>query len=168
MSLSSEHYAALIGVGRVNTEYPMVNIKKIVLATVTYNVVAMAVGYPWYITWFHDVYASMFTRAQPILILGILATLVEGLVIAYLYPFFYRGGSPIVEGVRFSVLAGILPYAAVAFSNPARMDINPVGPYIAATTGYNLILCIVSGILLGLIYGRTANASSETARLASQ
>jgi quinol-cytochrome oxidoreductase complex cytochrome b subunit len=138
----------------------MTDIKKIILATLTYNIVAMALGYPWYILWFHDIYASMFTRQNPILILGIIATLIESIVIAYLYPFYYRGGRPVIEGIKFSLIVGLLPYAAVAFSNPARMDINPVGAYIAATTGYNLILCIVSGALLGLIYGsRTVTES---------
>ena len=131
----------------------MKDIKKIVLATITYNVIAMAIGFPWYILLFHDVYAGLFTRPVPIIWLGVLATLLEGIVVAYLYPRFYRGGNPIVEGVKFSVVVGMLPYAAAALSFPARTDINPVGAYIDATTGYNLILCVVSGICLGLIYG---------------
>ena len=51
--------------------------------------------------WFHDLYAGMgaYTRPEPNIALGMLSMLFQGAIITYLYPFYYRGGHPVIQGL---------------------------------------------------------------------
>ncbi len=63
------------------------------LATLSFVVLTMLWAYPWHVVWFHDVYAELgaVTRPTPIIPLGLMSVLIQGMVIAYFYPFYYRG-----------------------------------------------------------------------------
>jgi hypothetical protein len=52
----------------------------------------MGWAYPWHMVFFHDLYVEWgaFQRAEPIMPLGIAAILIQGFVISYLYPFYYK------------------------------------------------------------------------------
>lgn len=126
------------------------------LATTSYFVVTMAWAYPWHILWFHEKYVAMgaITRDPPIIPLGMAAVLVQGLVMAHLYPRWYRGGTPIVEGIRFSLIAGLLVYTVMGFATAAKFRIEPVGEFLAYHTIFQLLQFVFTGAALGLAYGR--------------
>jgi hypothetical protein len=130
------------------------NTKKIVMATVSYVVLTMAVAYPWHMIWFHDLYVNLgaYTRAEPIIPLGMLSMLVQGIVIAYLYPFFYHGGNPIFQGVIFSLIMGLVVYSVMGFAMAAKIDINPISTYLYYNAIFQFIQYLVTGIALGIIY----------------
>lgn len=131
------------------------NIKKIAFATAAYVVLSMAIAFPWHLIWFHDLYVKMgaVTRAEPIIPLGILSMFIQGAVIAYLYPFWYKGGNPAIQGIKFMLFAGLLIYSVMGFATVAKMDINPVSTFLAYHTVFQLIQFVVTGAALGLIYG---------------
>jgi len=116
----------------------------------------MAVAYPWHMIWFHDLYIELgaYTRAEPIVPLGMLSMLVQGSVIAYLYPFFYRGGNPIVQGIIFSLIMGVVVYSVMGFAMAAKIDINPISTYLTYNAIFQFIQYLVTGIALGIIYGK--------------
>jgi len=60
--------------------------KKLGLFVTAYFVLTMAWAYPWHLIWFHDVYVTMgsVTRPEPIIPLGMLAIILQGLVIGHL------------------------------------------------------------------------------------
>jgi len=132
------------------------NIKKILLATTSYVVLTMAVAYPWHMMWFHDLYKGLgaYTRPEPSIPLGMLAMLVQGAVIAYLYPFFYRDGNPIIQGIKFSVIIGTLVYSVMGFAMAAKIDINPISTYLLYNLAFQFIQFVLTGAVLGSIYGK--------------
>ena len=134
------------------------NYKKIALATLSYVVLSMAVAFPWHMIWFHDLYTQMgaVTRPEPIIPLGMLSMLIQGAVIAYLYPFWYRGGNPVVQGIKFSFIAGLLIYTVMGFATVAKMNINPVSTFLIYHTVFQAIQFVITGAALGLIYGKKA------------
>lgn len=134
------------------------------LASLSYVVLTMAIAYPWHMIWFHDLYLQMgaVTRPEPIIPLGMLTMLIQGLVLAYLYPFCYRGGSPVLEGVRFTFIAGLLIYSVMGFATVAKMNINPISTFLLYHTIFQTIQFLLTGAALGLIYGRM-NKESEHA-----
>ncbi len=134
----------------------MMNIKKIALATLSYVVLSMAIAFPWHMILFHELYAEIgaFTRPEPIIPLGMLAMVIQGAVIAYLYPFWYKDGNPIVSGIKFMMIAGLLIYTVMVFATVAKMDINPISTLIIYGTLFQLIQFTITGAALGLIYGR--------------
>ena len=131
------------------------NVKKIALATLSYVVLSMAIAYPWHLIWFHDLYVKMgaVTRAEPIIPLGMLAMFIQGVVIAYLYPFYYREGHPVAQGIKFSLIIGLMVYTVMGFATAAKMNINPVSTFLAYHTAFQLIQFVVTGAALGMIYG---------------
>jgi len=131
--------------------------KKLVLATLSYFVLTMLWAYPWHVIWFHDLYTELgaFTRSAPIMPLGIAAITIQGIVIAYLYPFYYRGGSPVIQGIKFSLIIGLMVYTVMGFATAAKIQIEPISTFLAYHTVFQLIQFIVTGAALGLIYGRT-------------
>ncbi len=131
------------------------DIKKFIFATVSYFLLTMAIAYPWHLIWFHDLYAKMgaFTRPEPIIPLGMLAVTIQGAVIAYLYPFWYNGGRPMFQGIKFSLIIGLMVYTVMGFAMAAKIDINPVSTFLIYSIVFQFIQFVVTGAALGLIYG---------------
>ena len=134
---------------------------KIILATISYIVLTMMIALPWHMVWFHEIYAEMgaFTREQPIVPFGMLSMLIQGLVIAYLYPFYYqqKGGQPIVTGIKFSLMMGLIVYSVMVFATVAKFQIEPISKFITYASVFQLIQFVVTGTALGLIYGKCGN-----------
>jgi len=132
------------------------NIKKIILASASYLVLTLGLAYPWHMIWFHDLYAGMgaYTRPEPSIPLGMLAMITQGIVIAYLYPFYYKGGSPILQGIKFSLIMGVVVYSVMGFAMAAKIDINPISTFLFYNFIFQLIQFVLTGAVLGLIYGK--------------
>ena len=132
-----------------------------IAATVSYVVLSMAIAYPWHLVWFREAYEHMgaVTRAEPIILLGMLSMIIQGAVIAYLYPFYYRGGNPIVEGIKFSMLVGLVVYSVMGPATAAKMNINPVGTFLAYHTVFQLLQFLITGIALGAIFGQNSRVA---------
>ncbi len=130
--------------------------KKFILATLSFFVLTMAMAFPWHLVWFHDVYVSVgaVTRSEPIVPFGMLAVLIQGMVIAYLYPFYLKTGNPLIQGVKFSLIMGLMVYTVMVFATAAKMQIEPVSTFLFYGTAFSFIQFSVTGVALGLIYGR--------------
>lgn len=130
--------------------------KKYILATASYIVLSFVIAYPWHLVWFHDLYVSMgaVTRPEPIVPLGIFTMVIQGVVIAYFYPFWYRGGNPLWSGIRFSLTIGLLIYTVMGFGTAAKFNIEPIGTFLAYHTVFQFLQFTITGAALGLIFGR--------------
>jgi hypothetical protein len=130
--------------------------KKIILATISYVVLSFAIAYPWHLVWFHDQYVEMgaFTRAEPIVALGVLTMVIQGVVIAYFYPFWYRGGNPVWAGIRFSLIIGLLIYSVMGPATVAKFTIEPISAFLTYHSIFQFLQFTISGAVLGLIFGR--------------
>ncbi len=133
------------------------SMKRFALATLSYFVITLLWAYPWHIIWFHERYAELgaITRAEPIVPLGMVAIIIQGVVIAYLYPFYYRGGNPVLAGIKFSLIIGLMVYTVMGFATAAKIHIEPVSSFLAYHTVFQLIQFIATGAALGAIYGKT-------------
>jgi hypothetical protein len=119
----------------------------------------MMIAYPWHMVWFHDLYTGVgaYTRPEPDVLLGMLSMLVQGSVLAYLYPYYYRGGSSILNGVKFSLLIGVVIYSVMGFAMAAKVDINPISTYLYLNAIFQVIQFVMTGCALGFIYRNLAN-----------
>jgi hypothetical protein len=120
-------------------------------------VITMAVAYPWHMMLFHDLYEGLgaYTRSDPSIPLGMLAMLIQGIVIAYLYPLYYKGGNPVVEGIKFSLIIGAVVYSAMGFAMAAKIDINPISTFLLYSIAFQVIQFVLTGAALGMIFGKT-------------
>jgi hypothetical protein len=129
--------------------------KKLGVFIFAYFVITMAWAYPWHIIWFHDLYQSWgaITREHPIIPLGIAAIVIQGAVIGYLYPLWNRGhGNPIVQGITFNLIIGLMTYTAMGFATAAKIQIEPVSDFLIYHTIFQFIQFTLTGAALGWIF----------------
>ena len=129
--------------------------KKLISFVIAYFIITMAWAYPWHMVFFHDLYVewAAFQRAQPIMLLGIAAILTQGVVIGYLYPHYKQNeNNPILNGVKFNLIIGLMTYTAMGFATAAKFQIEPVSQFLIYHTIFQLIQFTLTGIALGFIY----------------
>lgn len=130
--------------------------KKMVLATFAYAIVTMLIAAPWHFVLFKDLYHSfgIYNRAEPIVPLGFLTMLIQGIVMAVIYPRYYRGGSHYQEATRFSLLMGIFLYSVSTLANAAKIDVSPMGTWLGIQATFHVIQFVACGLALGFVYSR--------------
>lgn len=86
------------------------------------------------------------------LILGVIAVLTLTLIMAYIYPKGYEGGSSVAEGLRFGILMGLFLGVPIAFFFGSMFPIG-FGPVLVLALVGTLEVA-TGGLLIGLVYGR--------------
>jgi len=134
-----------------------VDAKKFVLAVIAYIVVTFVVAASWHLLFFKDLYdqLAIFTRKEPLIPLGITSIIIQALVLAYLYPLLYRGGSPAKEGLRFGLLIGVLMASIAVFAEAGKQNVSSLSTWLVFETAYYLLQFGALGVLIGSIYGRS-------------
>lgn len=139
-------------------------IRKLSLFVAAYFLITMAWAYSWHMVLFHDLYVEWgaFQRAEPIMPLGIAAILIQGIVIGYLYPFYNQGGgNPIFQGIKFNLIIGLMTYTAMGFATAAKFNINPIAPFLAYHTVFQVIQFTLTGTALGFIFSKQPTTEGE-------
>lgn len=133
------------------------NGKKYGLAVIAYIVVTFAVAATWHLVLFRDLYEELaiFTRKEPLIPLGIISIILQSLVLAYLYPAFYKSGSPVREGLKFGLLIGILMASIAVFAEAGKQNVSSLATWLVFESAYYLLQFGVLGAIIGLIYGRS-------------
>lgn len=130
--------------------------KKIILATVAYAITTMLIAAPWHFVLFKDLYHSfgIYNRADPIVPLGFLTMLIQGTVMAVIYPRFYKGGSHYREAIKFSLLMGLFLYSISTLANAAKIEVSPMGTWLGLQAAFHVIQFVACGLVLGFVYSR--------------
>lgn len=138
----------------------MIN-KKFIFSVIAYFAVSMVVAVTWHLILFHELYVELgaFTRQEPIMPFGIIAIILQGIVLAYFYPLFYKhknGGNPLVRGIQYSLFMGIMVWTVMVFATAAKFKIEPVATFVGIATVFQIIQFLLVGITIGLIHGRAS------------
>ena len=78
--------------------------------------------------------------------------IVQGAILAYIFPLFYRSGSPILQGLKYGLLMGLFLGTYIALVEPAKYMAPSVGEWIAVEGLASLVQFSLYGVLLGLSY----------------
>ena len=130
--------------------------RKFFLAVIAYIVVTFAVAASWHLVFFKDLYDQLgiFTRKEPLIPLGITSIVMQGLVLSYLYPIFFRGGSPLAQGLKFGLLIGVLMASIAVFAEAGKQNVSSLTTWLTFESGYYLLLFGCVGMIIGMIYGK--------------
>lgn len=103
--------------------------KGFIVAVLAYLIPTFVLGATWHFFLFKDLYDSfgIYNRVEPIIPLGFGSMLVQGLVLAYLYPFYFRGGNPVRRGLEFGLLMGLFLFSISTMANTAKIVVQPQG-----------------------------------------
>lgn len=86
--------------------------KRFYLVAGGYIAIAMALGMSWYFVFFKDLYLGLgiYNLAEPIIPLGLASMIIQGVILAYFYPFFRASGGPLARGLKFGLLMGLYQF----------------------------------------------------------
>jgi hypothetical protein len=131
------------------------NRKKFALATLAYVLVSFVLGFSWHLVLFKQAYAEfgVYTREPPIFAFGLGSMLLQGLVLAYLYRFFNRGGSPLRTGLRFALVMGVFLWSVAVLAFAAKSNVAGLGRFMTLSSLFHLLQFGLYGLLLGWIVG---------------
>lgn len=128
------------------------NIKKLVLSTVTVGFTMWVISGLWHNLILANFYASETEATHEGIGILIIAYLILGLFMAYLYPRFFQGGRPAIEGLKFGALIGLLwvfPHElAMAGAHGESLS------YVFKNGEWHAVEQGLGGIVLGLIHGQ--------------
>ena len=130
--------------------------KKMILSTLAGFVAMFALAYLWHVIVMGSFYDEQFAntaRAAPQFPFIVLAYLVLAILMAYIYPIGYKGGTAVSEGIKFGILIGLL---SALPSNLVTYGVSNVpslaGPIVDAI--WHVLEQGVGGIVVALVYGR--------------
>ncbi|MEM7343310.1 MAG: hypothetical protein AAF485_03640 [Chloroflexota bacterium] len=114
----------------------------LILNTIYYT--ATAAGHVW-----------AMTKAEPDFALLTLNHVVFALLLAYIYPIGYQGGSPVGEGFRFGVLMGLVMFVPTGLIVRAAWEV-PITFYFLIDIVVAAVVTGLMGVAIGIIYNRQA------------
>src|SRR5882672_321939 len=137
------------------------NTRKFILAAIAYIIVTFAIAASWHLVFFKDLYdqLAIFTRKEPLIPLGVVSIVTQALILAYLYPALYKGGSPSKEGLKFGLLIGALMASVAVFAEAGKQNVSSLATWLVLETVYYLLQFGALGVIIGLIYGRSVRST---------
>ncbi len=131
--------------------------KKLALTVLAFVVATFGTQAPSHFLVFADHYAALtYIRKETLFQFGVLAMLIEGVVLSVLYTRFSGGQSTMKSALGFSWLMGAFLVSYTAFGEAAKYMVPSVASWIAVELGVGLVQYTVFGLLLGLVYHKRA------------
>jgi hypothetical protein len=134
----------------------MTSFQRSAALTGTYLVLTFPIAAIWHLVLFPDVYAVANLRPQPIMALGLLSTVLQALVVAYVYPRIRGDGAPVREGVRFGLVMGTFIGSYGVLAEAGKFDVGPLLSWLIFEGLFFVVQWLVTGIAIALVYERVA------------
>jgi len=132
------------------------NYKKIILVTLAYFASSFVIQGILGFAFAGDYFSSIsILRNPPTLYLALPQTLLAGIAFALLYPITRFRGSPVVRGLKFGLLIGLIMVPFIVLDLPARFMIPSIGTWILVQGILGIVHYAIAGMLVGLIYGQS-------------
>jgi len=135
--------------------------KRAVLLAVTYLVLTFPIAAVWHLVLFPHSMAGAAFRAQPLFAMGLLSTVVQATVVAYLYPRLSRGGSAVRDGLRFALIMGSFIASYGVLAEAGKFNVGLTASWVLHEGAFFAVQWIVIGIALGLVYDWTARLTAS-------
>jgi hypothetical protein len=105
-------------------------------------------------------YAQLgYLRAEPIVPMGLASMLIQGSVMAWLYPRLEGAGRSLWHGVRFAWLMGAFLVSYIALAEAGKYAVPAIGPWLVVETVAGFFQFTLFGLALGLVHRRAAGAA---------
>jgi uncharacterized membrane protein len=138
------------------------NMRQFVGAWLIYIAVTFVMGFVWHLVLFKDLYRELaiFSRIDdPIVPLGFAAMLSQGAILAYLFPLLPHDRGPIANGLSFGLLLGVFMATSAVLAEAAKQRVTSLPSWLLVESASYLIQFGLSGIGIGLVFGRSAKAA---------
>lgn len=128
--------------------------RKLFLGMLGYSVVTLGLAAPWHFIWFKNLYHSlgMYNRAEPIIPLGIASMLLQGAIMAWLYPRAYPQNRSLASALFFCWLMGAFLFSVSTMANAAKIAVSPLSTWFAVQTAFHFLQFTLVGLAFSWIY----------------
>ena len=93
-------------------------------------------------------------RQAPVVFLSMSSTVLAGIAVSMLYPITILSGTPVIRGLKFGLLIGLVMIPFVALDIPGRFMIPSEGTWILLQGLLGMLHSSLAGVLIGLVYGK--------------
>ena len=133
--------------------------KNFLLAFAAYPLISFPLAIAWHLVVFKRAYDELgyISREEPIIAFDFLAMAVQGILLAWAYPFFYRGGHPAKAGLKFGLVTGTFLWSSHVIATAAKHQMSSIPAFVAIETVYLAIQFALVGLAIGMIYGRVGS-----------
>ena len=133
------------------------NTKKYLFAALAFIIVGFFIAFVWHLVIFKSVYDSLkIYSIEPIILLGFISFILEGLAFVYVFQFFRRGKKQIQEGLIFGlVVYGVIMGGVGVLAEGAKHATTSLSTWLIIESTFYIITGIVIGTIVGLIYGKS-------------
>jgi len=113
----------------------------------------MLIGYAWHLILFKELYDSLgiYNRPEPIIPLGFFSMIIQGVILAYLYPFFAKDKASIGTAIKFCLILGFFIFSVSTLANGAKILVNSMQTWLCIQIAFTLLQFVSAGILIGLV-----------------
>ena len=133
------------------------NIKKYFLAVIAFIIVGFAIAAIWHFVLFGQVYSNLkIYSIEPIIALGFISFILEGLAFVFIFQLFRRGKKPLLEGLVFGlVVYGVIMGGVGVLAEGAKHYTTSLSTWLIVEGAFYLITGAIIGSIVGLIYGKS-------------
>lgn len=131
--------------------------RRFAVAWAGYVLATFAGGFVWHLLLFQPKYVELqiFTRIEdPVISLGISAMVIQGAILAYLYPRVSRWQHPALDGVLFGLVIGAFLATSAVLAEAGKNYVTSLSTWVLLEGSYYLLQFALSGLVIGLAYGR--------------
>ncbi|MBT1689799.1 hypothetical protein [Dawidia soli] len=126
---------------------------KFALMVLAYLIPTMILGMVWHFVWFSELYDKLgiYNRKDPIIPLGFTSMFFQGVIIAYLYPYYAQHEHSIRRSLGFSLIMGFFLFTVSTLANAAKIEVSSMSDWLLVQSLFTLIQFTVVGLLIGLV-----------------
>lgn len=129
---------------------------KIFLAAAGYVAIVFPLAVGWHIGLFEETYRAFgYFDGEPNVLAGLAAIVIQGLVLAVIYPLFRPGRTGFARAFQYAGLMGLFFWTSHVLALVAKQNVPNAGGFIAMETAYLVAQFGLFALVLGFIYSRT-------------
>jgi hypothetical protein len=136
----------------------MTRLTRILLGAAAYAGVTFPFAYVWHLVMFEDRYVRLgaFTRAEPIVALGFLTIVLQGVLLATAFEAYTRGAATIRHALRFAAVAGTFLWSSQVLAFAAKHAVSSLGDWLLIESAYFALQFTLVGLAFGALHARVA------------
>ena len=128
--------------------------KKTIIAALGYLLITFPLGYTWHLVLFKNAYEALgvYTRSQPIIPLGILSMLIQGPILAYLYPRWRGGGPRLSSAFKFCLLMGLFFASGTVIALAAKSQIANLPLWFGLNFAFHFLQFSLTALVFAAVF----------------
>lgn len=128
--------------------------KKTIIGALGYLLITFPLGYTWHLVLFKEAYEAfgVYNRPQPIIPLGILSMLIQGPILAYLYPRWRGNGPRLPSALTFCLLMGLFFASGTVIALAAKSQIANLPGWFGLNFAFTFLQFSLTALVFAAVF----------------